>query len=352
MLKFLEGFELSSQLDWFKRKWAQAVGGSVNGTGRLQGQSLAFSLSSPVDWRTRSLGLQNTWTIAFGLQFNAGTVIDSTNTFPLVVKRGVTEQLRVQFRKGTGNTFKLDVFSGATLLGSTADYVPLSWHFFEIQITINTGTSGSVQIRHNTQVDLTVSSVDTAASGQAGADVFEILGDLNALRMDDLHILDNQGSLNTTYLGDSVIEGRQPSSDGTPKEWSLENDGNTSLTDHWQVLNELTVGGSVDNQYIYSATVGQRDILQFPNLSLISGQIHGVMVSSDARLSTTGTRQFRHIVKSGGTTYETPTGGISHTVASTSYQTFYDIFEVDPDTGSAWTLAALNAAGSGPKVIA
>jgi len=350
-LKFMEGFENYTDGDCIKRKWALFSSIATFPTGRLQGISIRTSGSSQSTYRTRSLGLQNTWTVGFGLRYITSAVNDETLTFPLIVKRGVTEQIRFQWKKGTGNTFKFDVYRGATLLGSTSDFVSQSWHYFEFEFTLDT-VNGAIEVRHNTVVDLSLPGpIDTADSGLAGADVMEMTFEkTGAHEVDDIYILDDQGSLNNSFLGDSVVEGRVPTSDSTPLDWSLDN-GVGSFTNHYEALDSKSCTGSFNNQFIFSATVSDQDLLAFNSLSFITGQIHGIQVNSDARLDTTGTREFKHIIFSNATLYTSPTGGISHSVGSTSFQTFYDVFEVDPDTSAKWTLSAANAAEFGVEVV-
>lgn len=341
-LKFVEGFETSGDLGAFRRKWAAftALGGLP--TGRLHGKagSMPNSLS---EWRTRPLGLQNAWVVGFALRYNNATVVDRTTIFPLVVKRGTAEQIRFQFRKGTGNTFRLDVFRGGNLLGSTSDFVALSWHYFEFKFTIDPVT-GSLEIRHNTQVDLTVAGpVNTAESGLAGADVFEITQTNGGnLEYDDMYILDSTGAINNTYLGDSVIEGRVPTSDASPLQWAVDSGA------HFEAIDSLLASSLT---FIFSSTVGHQDMFAFSALSFITGQIHGVMVTSDGRLDTTGIREFKHIIRSNTTLYTSPAGGSTHSVASTSFQSFFDVFELDPDTSLKWTISNLNAAEFGLQVV-
>lgn len=344
-LRFIEGFENSDSATHYQRKWAQfSLVGSTNQTGRLQGNSASPASGGISEWRTRSLGLQDSWVVGMGFSHPGSTVSDFTTVFPLIVKRGTSEQIRFQWRKGTGNTFKFDVFRGASLLGSTPDFVPLSWHYFEFKFTIATGTGGSIQVRHNAQNVLTLSGIDTADSGLAGADVFEIKQEANLFVLyDDFYILDDQGTINNDYLGDCVIEGRVPSGDGTVTQWDI-----TNAFPHYQTLDDDVAS---DTDYIFSDTIGEQDLLTFNALSFITGQIHGVMLSSSARLDTTGTREYKHIIRSGGTTYTSPPGGTTHSVASTSYQVFYDVFEVDPDTSTKWTNLGVDSAEFGVEVV-
>lgn len=350
-LRFIEGFEVSEEIQCFSRKWAAAVNGNPNNAGRLHGDSLATATSSVItEWRTRSLGLQNTWTVGYGFRHVSATVTDDPDMHILIVKRGTSEQFRVDWRQHTGNTWKLQVYRGATLIGETGAFVPVSWHYLEFQFTVDPtgGTASSIEIRVNTQVELNISSIDLADTGLAGADVFEINCQGPTLNFDDLYILDSTGSINNDFLGDSVIEGRRPTADSTPLDWNLENGGFGSVDEHWEALDATTCSGTVNTQYIWSDVVNDQDLLSFNALSFITGQIHCVQVMSDARLDAVGSREFKHLIRSNATIYSP---GPNHTVASTNTQNFFDVFEVDPDTGVKWTIAGVNAAEFGVELV-
>lgn len=356
MLKFVEGFEVGTDLGMYQRKWESASAFTAFVTGRLHGSGIRTA-STAMEWRTRSLTVQNTWVAGMGFRFRNSTIIDDTDIFPLIVKKGTGEQLRVQWRKVTGeNTYELILFRGSTELartsdaGSTGKFTSLNWSYFEFKFTIDP-TSGSYEVRHNQQVIISGSGVNTAHQGSAGADVFELnYGSNSNFELDDFYFLDSTGTINNDFLGDSVIEGRVPTSDDSPPaDWTIENGGFPSIDTYWEVLDGTTTG--TPQIYIYSSTVSDQALVGFNSLSFITGQIHCVQVNSDARLDVTGTRQFKHIIRSGGTLYTTPTGGVNHSVASTSYATFYDIFELDPDTAAKWTISGVNNASFGVEVV-
>lgn len=342
-LKFLEGYEVSNTITHYNRKWAAYIGtGGFAFAGRLHGSSARATVGNN-EWRTRSLGLQDTWVIGFGLRHVSATVLDNTLTFPWVIKRGTAEQIRFQWRKGTGNTFNIEVFRGITSLGVTSDFVALSWHYFEFKFTIDP-VNGSFEIRHNTIVDLTdAGPVNTADSGLAGADVFEQNQQSPPnMEWDDLYILDDQGTINNDYLGDSVIEGRIPTGDAAPNDFTPSGAGNNFD----QVDEDFA---NID--WIFSSTIGHQDLFSFNALSFVTGTVHGVMLASSVRLDTTGSREFKHVIRSNGTLFTSPAGGITHTVASTVFQVFFDVFERDPDTAVKWTIAGVDAADFGVEVV-
>lgn len=354
MLRFFDGFETYTTSACMDRRYSLAVSPPVpNSVGRLHGNSaMAASLSI---LRTRSLTLQNTWTYGFGYRYNSGSITTDTDSFPLIWLRGTSEQISLKWEKVSGeNTFEWVIMRGATELGRTSSvgtagkFTGLNWHYFEFQCTLDP-VAGSFELRHNTQVILTdAGPINTADSGLAGGDVAEFAYRNNRHNVDDMYILDSTGTVNNSFLGDSVIEGRFPTGeDLAVHDWLIENAGVGSIDTYWEVCDAPTCVTS-PTQYIFSATINDDAMMTFNALSFITGQVHAVKVSSDAFLDTSGTREFAHLVRSGGTTYQP---GTTHSVAQTNSQSFEDILELDPDTGVKWTVAGVNAADFGMRLI-
>ncbi len=354
VLRYIEGYETFISTNCFDRRYSLAVSlGVPTATGRLHGDSMLAGTSSIL--RTRSLTLQNTWTYGFGFRYSNATIVDDTDSFPLIWLKGTSEQFSLKFEKvAAENTFEFVLMRGAVEVARTGDagsigrFTGLNWHYFEFQITIDP-VSGSYEFRHNTAVILSEAGpINTADEGTAGADVAEFAWRNNRHNTDDMYILDSTGGINDTFLGDSVIEGRFPTGeDLAVHDWLIEDGGTPSIDTYWEVCDAVSCVAS-PSQYIFSDVINDDALMTFNALSFITGQVHAVKVSSDAALDTSGSREFSHLVRSGGTLY---TPGVSHTVSTTNYQSFEDIIELDPDTGVKWTVAGVNAADFGVRLI-
>jgi hypothetical protein len=354
-IRFIEGFETVEDTACLARRYSTVLSpGLVTIAGRLHGDCMRSGTGTML--RTRSLSLQDEWTFGFGFRYLNGTVTDETDTFPIVWYKGTTEQIALQWRKVSGeNTFEFYIMRGATEVwkssdeGATGKFTPLNWHYFEFQVGIDP-VNGYWEFRHNTSViGSDAGPVNTADEGTAGADVAEFMWQNGNCEWDDLYILDDQGAVNNDFLGDSVIEGRVPTGeDLTVHDWLINNGGFTSIDEYWEAVNELSCTGNVNSQFIYSDTVSDDAMMTFNALSFITGQVHCVNVRSEARLDVVGTREFAHIVRSGGTIYQP---GITHTVASTGYQSFEDYLELDPDTAAKWTVSGVDNADFGVRLI-
>lgn len=102
-----------------------------------------------------------------------------------------------------------------------------------------------------------------------------------------------------------------------------------------------------DTTYVYSATIGANDLytLQPPSSNPVS--VLAVQTRLLSRKSDTGTRQARVQVKSGGTV-----SNGSNFVMGTSYAYTNKLDAVDPATGAAWTVSAVNSLQIGAYVVA
>lgn len=102
-----------------------------------------------------------------------------------------------------------------------------------------------------------------------------------------------------------------------------------------------------DLAYVDSATVGNYDLYDFPNLPPNITTVYSVSVVGNARLPLAGARTINLLTSSGGTISSGNVSGLSVTVTYTSYESNFDS---NPNTGSSWTVSAINAALHGMQV--
>lgn len=127
----------------------------------------------------------------------------------------------------------------------------------------------------------------------------------------------------------------------TPMFW-----GNvTNINANYYEVGQNPVSGNLS--YLFDATVGHEDLYQFPPLSTPPVAIYAVAVKANLSKSDAGAKTASVRLKSGATD-SAGTGGVQ--APGASYAWFRTHFETDPNTGSAWTLAALNASQAGVKV--
>jgi hypothetical protein len=117
-----------------------------------------------------------------------------------------------------------------------------------------------------------------------------------------------------------------------------------NLTGNAVTVSEAIANGDTD--FVFDATVGDSDLYDMDDLPVLPAAIIGV-VSKLCKKSDAGARQGQVLLKSGATQVTGP-----DTVLSSTYTYLYRVDAVDPNTGTTWTLANLNAVQVGQKVTA
>lgn len=230
--------------------------------------------------------------------------------------------------------------SGGTLLGTTSDFIPLNtWKYIEIKVTLS-DTVGVVNIRFDGASVLNLTSQDTKNAGtKTVIDSFAVggagLGSSSA--GDDFYLCNGAGSVNNDFLGDIVVECLTPTSDGA----------NTGLTpstgsSHFALVDEIPQNTTDYNSSSVADTI---DTYGMSNMATAAGTIAGVQVTNYAQKDISGLRKVAAVVRSGGTNYagdDMPLG--------IGFLMYPDIWETDPATAAAWTIANVNAVEAGAKV--
>lgn len=222
-----------------------------------------------------------------------------------------------------------------------ASYIPTAgvWNYWEVGITFGSGTSGSVTVRVNGSPIITVTGVDTIGSGNAYFNDI-IFGDngVSQSYIDDFYICDGSGSAYNTFLGDVRVYGLLPAGAGSSTQWTP-----NGAASNYECMNQVPPNAS---DYVSSSTPGQVDLYTMQTVPA-AAQIIGVQVSYYAQKTDSGTRTLQSVVKSGSVQAEGAENNLG-----TSPQYFQDVFYNDPNTGAAWTLAAVNAMQVGINEVA
>jgi len=123
--------------------------------------------------------------------------------------------------------------------------------------------------------------------------------------------------------------------------------GNISgMTSHYTQSNENPSLGALS--YNQSSTPGQTDLYNFPALSASTGNIYTVSVKNCVEYGVFGARTVGLQVNSSGNVSAGSLGNVSLAGSFTYIDSMYD---TDPNTGSPWTVAALNSATSGITIV-
>lgn len=240
--------------------------------------------------------------------------------------------------------------STGTLLGSVG-FSPTNgiYYYMEMKATINS-TTGSVVIRVNGQTVLTLTNVNTNATGSATANGvacgdFYGFGVNSPWKMDDFYLCDGSTGAGSNpcndFLGDIKVECLMPNGNGNSSQL-VGSDGNS--TDNYLLVDEKPQNDDTD--YVESSTVGNKDTYAYENLASTSGSVYGVQIAPWAKKTDAGIRSIKTIARLSTTEVDGP-----EQFLASGYSYLPDIRATKPGGGD-WTITDVNNAEFGVKVFA
>lgn len=339
-LRWIEGFETDRTVSKLANKYQPILnhmpaswnaGSADEMSGRFHGTAIKNCiLRTPPLLATAAA----TWTVGMNIRvFNLAGM--SGDTLILLLYKGDRNQVSIQISK-LGNNYILRAYRGSTLLGSTSTvFYENTWYYLEVQINVQTGTLGSVNIRMDETVALTLTGVNTANSGAGHADIVEFRCD-NHIWIDDIYVLDSAGTVNNNYLGIQTVEGLRPNSDGTPQQWDK-----SDPADAYSLVDDPANVDESPDQYVYTNVSGEKEYFNLTNISQLGGDISGIQINGRARLDQAGTRDLRYLYKpQGGTENTMDWKEVGHRGETVS--TYPHVEEQNPATSVDWTAADID----------
>jgi hypothetical protein len=213
-----------------------------------------------------------------------------------------------------------------------------TWHFLKIRIKIS-DTVGEIEVYVDNNQKLSLTAQDTKNHASVGTcDIMRIGNGTNQMVVvsydtDDLYVVSGG-----TFLPEATFVILNPTSDVA--QGFSRSTGATNYT----LVDEDPVSTT---DYVESAMIGTVDTYGFEDLASTPKNVLAVVMTAVARKTDAGDRSLALQVKSGATTSDGSSNGLSTT--SLHYER---IMQVDPNTLAAWTAAAVNAIQGGPKVAA
>lgn len=341
-LRWLEGFETHQQTGQFQRRYSTFTGGWTIQAGRVfgSGASIAAVVSIPP-----AFPLADTWGVAFGLNIIAQTGAINSGAQGLYFEKSGAEQVHLEFVNNAGS-FEVKLMRGATQLAITsAAYGYNQWHHFELKVTIHTST-GAYELRHNEVSAFSASGVNTANAGTNQASEFAIRFTTTSanVRFDDVAVYDGTGSVNNTFIGDSIIEGITVSGAGATTQWTPSAGSNFDNVDDPGNAAPDDAGAGGFNS---SDTNTQKDLYAYSDLTQIQGNILGVQLDTQMAMAAAGSRTVTTRFRDDSTT---EADIAAHAVSSTVYQSFADVMDVNPQSTTAWDVSDVNGGQFGVVV--
>jgi hypothetical protein len=163
-----------------------------------------------------------------------------------------------------------------------------------------------------------------------------------------VYILNTSGAVNNDFLGEVRVLTAMPAADsaavvGSFGHW-LPDTGSALFS---RINEDTLTGPDWDVSYIYSATPGQISLFSFATVAY-TGNAKAVQINMESRKDDAGARSIAPEYQALSTTDYTG----STVVLSSNYLDYRQIWELNPDTGTAWTQAAINGGLFGPNCIA
>lgn len=219
-----------------------------------------------------------------------------------------------------------------------------TWYYVELQYTSHQ-TAGAWELKVDGATVASASSRDTIWTWTG--DAFALwggigTGNVDIMWVDDVYVLDSTGTSNNDFLGICKVETLLPDGNGNSSGMTG-SDGNQ--VDNYLLVDNNTSIPPVTTEYVGSGTQGHKDTYAVDNLSGTK-DVFGVQTSIYAQKDDTQAKFFRPVVRSGSTDYV----GTSIALANGTWAPVDEIWEVDPDTSSAWTYTAVNAMEVGQEV--
>lgn len=291
----------------------------------------------------RGVGSERT-TVGVGFALFYSILPDVANTAVMVDFRDTFGDVNLTIHCQTTGVIEVirGYVSGGTSLGQTTapHIVANGYQHVEVIATMATDSTGSVEVRVNQQSVLSLTNVQTAVTN-AECSILGFPGNKNNVAPS------SSSSTHVTYY-DDIVAHDGSSFLGDVRVYTLFPDGDTATAD-WTA----TVGNPYedihqtapddDTSYIYapgnvSPSSYQSDF-DLDELPVSFGTIVGVVPFARSRKTEAGVADIELSVKS-GSSYSAPS---TQWPVSMSYSYDFEVVELDPNTGSAFTISSVNA---------
>lgn len=336
-LRFVDGFDHYALAD-VDKKWNKKGGYAEDGivVGR-NGNALQLRVSESDNYRIKAFDNQTTWYLGFAVRFPNGL---PNGNFWSLCGVGDLDRIQVDVRVSSTGTLRL-TRDGTVLVDSTQALMASAWNYVELKVVVN-GTTGIAEVRVNGTVWATYTG-NTQATANAYANQVYLgcrfyTGGWQLALYDDCYICDGAGTANNTYLGDVAVKTLLPNGVGGSAQFVA-----TGAATNWQAVSEASF--DADTSYVSSSTVGQTDTYALADLPANVTTVVGLQVTAMARKTDAGPRQLGAVVRPAATDY----AGANKDLAG-SYLAVTTVFEQNPATAAAWTLADVNGLAAGAKV--
>jgi hypothetical protein len=230
---------------------------------------------------------------------------------------------------------------------STASVTANAYHYIELKVLLN-ATTGTADLKVD-GVNILSFSGNTLGTANLTATQFQF-GSTGSpggvaqgpwqIYFDDLLLMDGTGTYNKDFIGDKAVGINFPTADGTYAQWAL------STGAQGFALVDENPPNTTD--YISTGTTSSLTSFTYPAIAAGSAQsIYAVVCNVYSSLSGGGPHVLAGLAKSG---VSVGTSASTWAVPG-SFHINQGIFETDPATGVPWTVAGVDAAEFGVKLV-
>ena len=347
-LEFMDGFDHYSAASWIQKKWdgsSEPTGAYWTfAAGRFGGDCIVNTSYTNMGLMLTATQLTNqaTRVVGFALQVT-NTIYSQVNggSGLLSFLDGATAQVQIGLDKdGSLWVVRDPTNTNVVLFHSAAGVIPVNnWVYVEAKLTVGSSV-GAFDIHVGGTSVASGTGVNTQTSSNATSNGIQLANPQSygyGAMLDDVYVLNAQGSANNNFLGECQILTTLPTADGSNLAMTP-----NSGTAHFSRVNEATPDS--DTSYVSSNMPGATDTYKFAAISP-TGLIAAVQTVVTARKDQAGARSLAGATKSGSAT----TAGPAIALPST-YGMLRQLQETDPNTSTAWTASGVNAAEFGARV--
>lgn len=206
-----------------------------------------------------------------------------------------------------------------------------TWTYLEFYGYID-DSQGAFELRMNGIAVATGSSIDTKGTNNAWVDQVGLLASSNSIPyVDDLYVATDQ------FYGGLKVYALLPASAGSLTGFSA------TTSDNYQCVDEANPNDDFD--YVYSSGTSSEDLYRFAGLT-DSATPYGVQLWTRHDRDGAVIRKFTPQCKS----VNTDSSFAEVTTSESTYDDDLQWMNIDPATGTAWTVAGLNSAQFGIKI--
>lgn len=314
-------------------KWAAASGATIAaGAGRRSTAGLRLA-SSAAEVQSRGFAPADATAIV-GVACKVSGLV---NAALVQIRSGSTVQCTLAINS-TGFAQVWRGTTSGTLLGTASTGAVAANVYFHIEIKAAIHPSaGTAVVRVNGVQVLSLSGVNTAASGTAAWDNLYLWHNFISFTADydDLYVADGSGAAPWNgLLGDCRVDALVPTGAGAVTQWTPSTGANYAAVDE--------IPPNDDTDYVTAASTALVDTYALPDAPVAGAVILGVQHTLNAKKTDAGTCSIAAVVRSGGTNY--PSAAVA---LSTAYAYTLVMQGVSPVSGVAWTEAEFNGAEFG-----